>query len=502
MISVQNPQQQLNGNNNLIMRRTCFIFIACLMLLAQNAVPQQDRLKEMRSTIIERKDGKEYYIHTVKRGQTLYMISKAYGVEVTDIIQENPEVKEGIKSEQKLRIPKGVVHEPVKKQPKVTPEPAPVTPPAPPPEEKLNCEEITPGKGVTYSVALMMPLYLNEVAQMNVEEVVKGGNSDARPLQFIEFYEGFRMALDSLKKSGISLQITVYDVAKDTARTKKILREPELKKCDLIIGLLYNRAFQLVEEFAERNNIPLINPLSERDQITEGNPTVIKVIPTLKSQIPQVSQYLSENFPDGNVLILHNSQPGAKDAEDNLLKESQSRRMNCKVTQSYEATLGAFSKEQENVIFSYSENKATILDLITKLNEWRNEYRITLIGLPRWDKLEDIEVDYLVNLKTHIVAPFFIDYSDPAVKRFVTKFQERYKTDPDQLAFQGFDAAFYFITGLAKYGKSFERCLPNFQQQSLLTSFQFTATKGNGFINQHWEIYHYDNFSVKRAEKK
>jgi ABC-type branched-subunit amino acid transport system substrate-binding protein/LysM repeat protein len=484
------------------MQKKIFLFLIVCVSLVFSGIAQ-DKGKEKRSTVIEKKDGKEYYIHTVKKGQSLYMISKLYGVEISEIVRENPDVKEGIKSEQKLKIPRSVVHEPIKKQPKIPVEEPVVSKPEPVPvEEALPCEQISSRKKTTYNVALMMPLYLNEVDQMDDEEISKSGIQDYHPFQFIAFYEGFRIALDSLKKSGISVQVNVYDVINDTIKIKKILKDPELKKMNLIIGLLYNRPFKVVEDFAQRNNIPLVNPLSEREQIVEGNTEVIKTRPAIKSQAPQLVQYLTETYPEDVILIVNNRQYSNKEAVENLFRECQAKKLDAHITQDYESTMNSFSKEKENVVIAFSEDKSYVLDLITKLNEWRNEYKITLMGLPRWDKLDDIEVDYLVNLKTHIVAPYFIDYDDAAVKKFIARYQDQYKTDPDPLAFQGFDAGYFFITALTRYGKSFERCLPDLRMKSLQTNFQFSSTKGNGFVNQHWEIYWYENFFLKSADHK
>lgn len=50
-------------------------------------------------------DGKFYYIHTVKKGETLNAISKAYNVPQKDIVMENPIAMEGLKPESTLKIP-------------------------------------------------------------------------------------------------------------------------------------------------------------------------------------------------------------------------------------------------------------------------------------------------------------------------------------------------------------------------------------------------------------
>jgi hypothetical protein len=113
--------------------------------------------------------------------------------------------------------------------------------------------------------------------------------------------------------------------------------------------------------------------------------------------------------------------------------------------------------------------------------------------------MEGLEPEYLVNLKTHMMASSFIDYDNPEVKKFVLKFQDRYKTDPDLLAFQGFDIAFYFLTALLKYGKAFDHCINELRMKSLKTDFHFTQSKGNGYENQHWEIYKYEDYKMKRV---
>jgi LysM repeat protein len=50
-------------------------------------------------------DGREFYIHKVETGNTLYSLSKMYGVKVEDLITENPQLSEGLKIAQVIRIP-------------------------------------------------------------------------------------------------------------------------------------------------------------------------------------------------------------------------------------------------------------------------------------------------------------------------------------------------------------------------------------------------------------
>jgi LysM repeat protein len=57
------------------------------------------------SAPVEIQDGKSYYMHTVKKGETTYGISKAYGCDINDLLSSNPGTDAGIKEGQVLRIP-------------------------------------------------------------------------------------------------------------------------------------------------------------------------------------------------------------------------------------------------------------------------------------------------------------------------------------------------------------------------------------------------------------
>ena len=50
-------------------------------------------------------NGKKYYVHTVKSGETLYSIAKAYKVDEKVIKEHNPSVADGLRIDQTVKIP-------------------------------------------------------------------------------------------------------------------------------------------------------------------------------------------------------------------------------------------------------------------------------------------------------------------------------------------------------------------------------------------------------------
>ena len=500
-----------------VIRFGIFAFLmAVIMPVTVRAQLSKDQLKQYHSTIIEKQEGKDYYIHTIKRGQTLYMISKVYGVEVNDIIRENPQVRDGIKADEKIRIlvPGQKLAEPEKKKiaaeekdPKskekvTTPDLADKTvkPADSVAKPDLPCGLDSSSMKPVYRVALMLPLFLSEVEQMNADDPPSNFQENYKPLQFIQFYEGFMMAVDSLKKSGLSLDLYIYDVDKDTLKTRQLLKKPELKSMDMIIGLLYHKNFQMVADFSEHNKIVLVNPISERSEIVTGNPYVFKVRPAKKSQMAQLAEYLGNSMNRGQILIIRSGQFKERELPEQLKKELLAKKLSVQLVEGQEGTITKLSKDKENTVIAFSENTTYTLDLCRRLYELRNDYPITLVGLTQWEKLEGLETEYLVELHTHYMSPWFVDYDDAHVKQFVRKFHEKIKTDPDILAFQGFDVARYFLTALIRYGTSFQKCLGDLKLNSLQTDFEFSrSSRNNGFENLHWEIYKFENYKLVKV---
>jgi len=502
-------------NQKIMKKAVLFFSLGVFFLISLCAISQttQEQLQQIRSKVVEVFDGKEYYIHTVKRGQTLYRISKAYNVDVNELIKENPQVKEGLKADQKLRIPtaglKPAVTEPkpvIKKEKPVAAneKTVPATDTLPKPDsiiqvELLPCGKDTTTKKVVYQVALMLPLYLDEVDQLKSEDPGPDIFETSKSLQFLPFYEGFRLALDSLEKTGLRIKLYVYDVDKDTARTRQLLKKPELKSMDLIFGLLYHRNFQMVAAFAEKNKINIVNPVSERSDIVSGNPYVFKIRPSKRTQAEQLAAFMAQSYYRGQVLIVRNGQYADKDAPERLKKECQDLNMNVQIVEGQDAAIGRLSKEKENFLICFSENPAYTIDLTRRMYELRDEYSLVVVGLPDWAAMEGLETEYLVTLKTHVMSANLIDYDNLYVKKFVRQYQNTYKSDPSLLAFQGFDMSFYFLSALKNFGTNIQRCLGEVKMNLLQNNFDFSQKKGNGFENQHWSIYKYENYRLVKA---
>ena len=80
-------------------------FIAAGLILTTLSGAAAEYMPVEESPVIVFINGKKYYVHTVKSGDTLYSIAKTYKVEESAIRDNNPGVTDGLRIDQTVKIP-------------------------------------------------------------------------------------------------------------------------------------------------------------------------------------------------------------------------------------------------------------------------------------------------------------------------------------------------------------------------------------------------------------
>jgi LysM repeat protein len=146
-------------NNNLMRNNRCNIIVSLVVLLfvfiSRQSIAQVVVERSKEKVIIS---GTAYYIHYVKKGETAYSISRAYGVTVDELTKENPPALYGVKEGQTLRIPVRDIPEGQKA------EQQPVR--AQRDESRYTYHKLQPGETV-YSVSRLYGVSENEIISSN-----------------------------------------------------------------------------------------------------------------------------------------------------------------------------------------------------------------------------------------------------------------------------------------------------------------------------------------------
>ncbi|MEZ5081996.1 MAG: hypothetical protein R2750_00860 [Bacteroidales bacterium] len=137
-------------------------------------------------------------------------------------------------------------------------------------------------------------------------------------------------------------------------------------------------------------------------------------------------------------------------------------------------------------------------EVLSKLNKLSLQHNIVLFGLPLWNDYIDLETSQLLNLNFHFFSTSLVNYKSEKTKHWIKKFRENYKTEPsvNNYAFDGFDAGWYFLNGLYRFGPDFINCLEYMDFRPMHTRYKFIQSQGNGYQNSFWNIGKYESYNV------
>lgn len=509
------------------------------LMLSQVVKIPKSRLNTLGTASVEVKDTAKFITHIVQKGEGLYSIARQYNVDQDVIVELNREkLVDGLKLGAELRIPRVTDLAPTaQQQPQqgdslhvVTDEGVYVVP------RPAHCNTFNyTTEGRPYNVVLLLPLFLKEFENADTLAVpvqapakpnarptpVKTGPSiPAKALGFLEFYEGFLLAVDSLRNAGLSVNLTVFDTRRDVDNVTSILQSSALRNADLIVGPVYPECLKPVANFARENRIHMVSPLSSNDYLQSSNPYLFQVNPSFYSQLREFSSKI-DLCSDRNIVLMHEADSLSNNlviSFRDMLKQDISKCSNSDSVHYKEVAYQAGSVavevqskishslvlDKENVLLVPSENEAFVADLLGHLYTLSNYhgYKIKVYGLPRWQKFKNVQLEYYYNQQLHLFTPFFVDYNSDGVKRFIGEYRHTYRSEPSQYAFQGYDVGFYFLSAMMRYGIDFKFCLPDFKVDLLQAKYRFVQDNSlSGFENRSVFMIRYTrDFDIIKAE--
>ena len=455
--------------------------------------------------------------YKVKRGEDLSEIARMFGLEPEDIVRANPDLETGLG-----RLPKGIVLIIPEKSP-IPPVPVPAVDTAPSTMSeafgqggkmvlRTPCASDPLNLLPTYKAALMLPFYASAGDTITAGSATTRHPSEYPSFRFIQFYEGVMMALDTLEKLGLRLDLKVLDVAEDTTKIKAMLLYEKVADMDLIIGPLYSGGFNVVSHFAAKHSIPIVNPFTSRDEVVVGNPGVFKAYPSEHDRMHGLAEFLLETYPDAKIFVAGKEggrEKGLrKSFTDALVLSLRERMLDDSSWVSIiapgvnpAAYSGKLSRERVNIFVTLCSDQVYVSNLLRKLDALRNQYSFIVVGLPSWEGFSALDPLYIMNLNLHLYSNSWVDYSDKATIDFVRAFRERYHAEPDAYAFQGYDLASYFCTAMMKYGEDFSECLTEYNFSGLQTQYRFKGGQGMGYTNSWLNVYRISEYREVDARR-
>ncbi len=490
-------------------------------------IPKEKLTKPKPQTLSE---GERFIYHEVQPKEGFYSITRRYGVSEQTIRRFNADlVADGLKLGTILRIPKNINDSipdtgllppkayGVPELPKLVIEPT------------CNPDRVMQSKKQTYNVALLLPFYTNEFESSDTAKTSRGRNTSTgrkeipqRSINFLDFYQGAMIALDSLKKIGMDINLYVFDTNKSASDTKNLIKETGIQNADLIIGPVYPEVINPIISFANEKRVPVISPLLSSSFLLNKNPYLFQVTPSFQTQLHSFSNTIS--FCSGqNIVIIHDADSTNNGMLNNFKELIKSRIQSCEnandihfkevtyqagspTPEIIEKISHSLTLEKENIIIVPSNNEAFVADLLGNLNTLSSyyKYQISLYGFPRWQRFKSVQLEYFYQLQLHLFSPHYVNYSDVLAIQFVNDYRSKYRVEPSTFSFQGYDVMFYFLSALNEFGKEFPSCLIHHKPKLIQTEYNFIRTgTDDGFENNSIYLLRYNKeFTIENVTRK
>ena len=323
----------------------------------------------------------------------------------------------------------------------------------------------------------------------------------ARSEQFISFYEGVLLAVDSLKNQGYKVNLKVFDTERSAEKMYTMVDEIDRFHPDLIIGPVYGSVYKALMDDLTNKNIPVIYPLSSRSEEFGVYPDFIQVNPSMKALTVAMSDWLREEAEEANLVCLNltGNEVSHSDLEDiRLFKEYMHRigSMNFYDWNTSAVPLDGLRlqllPDRENIIILPTTKEAEVSKILPVLSALTDGYRITVVGFPEWQAFTSVDHETYFKLNTKIVTYSYVDNTTEPAKRFALKYRKYFYTEPNNLAYKAFDMSLYFIELAAKYRDRTLDALEFYPRNGDFSRFYFQKMEGQaGKENQGFYIVNF-----------
>lgn len=377
---------------------------------------------------------------------------------------------------------------------KTTPKPVvvkPVHPVTPPKKETAK----------TSNIALILPFNLDK---LDLGSTANRDNLSKADLA-ADYYQGFKLALDSLTAKGNSYKLLVFDSKDDATQTRNLASNPKIRSSDLIVGPVFPESISVFAPAFTANKL-IVSPLSPAPPAQFKSNKLVTVIPPLEYHAWAAARYITSHIKPKKVFILRSGYSNENKyitpfhkAIDSLNKKRVQVISSVVSRGNFDALLPQLSATEENVFIIPATDEMFLITTLRSLEKLAKNYPVTVFGHPNWSKFDYLKPELLQALKTHITTSDDIDYKSPVTANFIREYKRVYHIAPGDYAIKGFDEGYYFGT-LVNAGADSLLHLDKTTYKGLNSQYSFIKTVNYGWVNTHVTILRYQNFELKKAE--
>lgn len=328
-----------------------------------------------------------------------------------------------------------------------------------------------------------------------------------RPNQSVlEMYQGMRMAVDTLAKTGVHLELRSYDTERDVASLKRILDSPELKNSDLLVGPLFTEQAKAVQEFSLANQISMINPISNTADFFKDSPYAMLFQPSHQTMGERAAEVLNGAIRNKNIIVYFGDAPKDSIMAFSFMKKAHELGLNIVLAEEHRretspkilTTLNTptefddfknptqFTLKLDSIggIYVASDNPLIYSKVSSSLTARGDS--IVVVGSEAWISPDNSSVNFdnLERIHALFASGNFTSSRNPWYLDFRKKFLAKHGEYPTLYAKLGYEFMWFAGHALRDYGTYFQPGLAErgYYKAWMYEGYEYTTQRDNQYV--------------------
>lgn len=414
----------------------------------------------------------EFSIYEVQKLETLYSLTNKFGFSTEELISANPELADGVKEGMLIKIPN-----------KTT-------------EEKIEFVDQIPEEGKLLKIAMMLP-FKSRRDSLDFE--------NDRLLRITsDFYLGALIAIDSLKKQGLSLHVKVYDTDNDVVVAKKISNEIELQEYDAVIGPMFLKNVKAVSNNLKFGKPLIVSPISTKDHSNITNSKLIQERASLEHHTNEMLAYIKSNYEQQDLIVIKNESDRSEKQYERIINDIKALNPEKEVIvlqpkdgyikpEEFKVFRDTLDRNIVNWFFLTDNDPAYLGDVFNNLGVFPEQDSLMVFGFEKDRNYSRIDNNFLSRVNFHYPSNSFIDQNLDSYRNFESTYRRRNYTNPSSYAIEGFDLTYDLLMRLATDNELIQQGV----SERIITRYEYIENTSGSIVNKGIYIITYDGLSLR-----
>jgi LysM repeat protein len=418
----------------------------------------------------------EFLIYEVQKLETMYSITRKFGITEEEMLALNPEVSGGIKEGMLIKVPNMLIK-----------------------SKPLFIDNIP--VDTELKIAMMLPFKSKRDSLNFAGDRLLNITTD--------FYFGAMIALDSLKNQGLSVTLKVFDTENSKQISNKISDQVELQEFDAVIGPLFLANVKSVSDNLKYGKPLIISPISTKDHSYIDNNKLVQERASLENQTEEMMDFIKANYESQDLIVIKNNSKRSQEQYDRIIADLKALNPETEVKtlepkdgyihpDEFRVFRDTLERNIVNWFFITDNDPAYLGDVFNNLGVFPEADSLLVFGFEKDRNFDKIDNNFLARVHFHYPTNTFIDHNSSVYKNFESMYRRKYYGRPSSFAVEGFDVTYDLLQRLSDTTDIIQQGV----SERIGTKYDFIENTSGGIINKGIYIIKYEGLSEKVVNSK